>query len=84
MGVVYEAIDTRNNARIALKVLLPHAAEEQDGLLRFKREFRALLVGSPGDAPGQRTLVGDADDQASATGQQPAGGSRSRWGIGGR
>ena len=42
MGAVYEAIDTRDNSRLALKVLLPHAAEEQDGLLRFKREFRAL------------------------------------------
>ena len=42
MGVVYEARDTRDDSRLALKVLLPHAAEEQDGLLRFKREFRAL------------------------------------------
>ena len=42
MGVVYEALDSRDDSRLALKVLLPHAAEEQDGLLRFKREFRAL------------------------------------------
>jgi tetratricopeptide (TPR) repeat protein len=42
MGVVYEAIDTRDERRCALKVLLPHAAEEAEGLLRFKREFRAL------------------------------------------
>src|SRR5919205_287122 len=42
MGIVYEAIDTRNDQRVALKVLLPHAAEEAEGLLRFKREFRAL------------------------------------------
>ncbi len=42
MGVVYEATDTRSGDRVALKVLLPHAAEEADGLLRFKREFRAL------------------------------------------
>ena len=42
MGVVYEAVDTRDESRVALKVLLPHAAEEADGLLRFKREFRAL------------------------------------------
>ena len=42
MGVVYEARDSRDDGRVALKVLLPHAAEEQDGLLRFKREFRAL------------------------------------------
>ncbi len=42
MGVVYEANDTRDGSRIALKVLLPHAAEEAEGVLRFKREFRAL------------------------------------------
>ncbi len=42
MGVVYEATDTRDDSRIALKVLLPHAAEEAEGVLRFKREFRAL------------------------------------------
>lgn len=42
MGVVYEAEDTRDQKRVALKVLLPHAAEENEGLLRFKREFRAL------------------------------------------
>jgi tetratricopeptide (TPR) repeat protein len=42
MGVVYEAIDSRDERRCALKVLLPHAAEEAEGLLRFKREFRAL------------------------------------------
>ena len=42
MGVVYEATDSRNKERVALKVLWPHAAEAEDGLLRFKREFRAL------------------------------------------
>ena len=42
MGVVYDARDTRTNERVALKVLLPHAAEATQGLLRFKREFRAL------------------------------------------
>ncbi|MBK8014051.1 MAG: protein kinase [Deltaproteobacteria bacterium] len=42
MGVVYEAVDPRDESRVALKVLLPHAAEEQEGVLRFKREFRAL------------------------------------------
>ncbi len=40
--MVYEALDPRDGSRLALKVLLPQAAEEQDGLLRFKREFRAL------------------------------------------
>jgi tetratricopeptide (TPR) repeat protein len=42
MGIVYEAVDSKDNSRVALKVLLPHAAEEAEGLLRFKREFRAL------------------------------------------
>ncbi|MFO0724900.1 MAG: protein kinase [Myxococcota bacterium] len=42
MGVVYEAEDDRDNKKVALKVLLPHAAEENDGISRFKREFRAL------------------------------------------
>ncbi len=42
MGVVYSAIDTRDGKEVALKVLLPHAAEEAEGVLRFKREFRAL------------------------------------------
>lgn len=42
MGVVYEAEDSRDDSKVALKVLLPHAAEEADGIHRFKREFRAL------------------------------------------
>ncbi len=42
MGVVYEAVDEDSGARVALKVLMPHAAESKEGLLRFKREFRAL------------------------------------------
>ena len=42
MGIVYEATDTRDDKSVALKVLLPHAAEEKEGVLRFKREFRAL------------------------------------------
>ncbi len=42
MGVVYEAEDSRDGSKVALKVLLPHAAEETDGIHRFKREFRAL------------------------------------------
>ena len=40
MGVVYEAIDReREGRRVALKVLQRHDAE---GLVRLKREFRAL------------------------------------------
>jgi tetratricopeptide (TPR) repeat protein len=42
MGIVYEAEDMRDGKKVALKVLLPHAAEEAEGVLRFKREFRAL------------------------------------------
>ncbi len=42
MGVVYEATDTRSDEQVALKILLPHAAEEKEGISRFKREFRAL------------------------------------------
>ena len=39
MGVVYEALDLRQGERVALKTL---RAVSPDGLLRFKREFRAL------------------------------------------
>ncbi|MBI2376911.1 MAG: protein kinase [Deltaproteobacteria bacterium] len=42
MGIVYEATDSKDETRVAVKVLLPHAAEEAEGILRFKREFRAL------------------------------------------
>jgi serine/threonine protein kinase len=42
MGMVYEARDHEKGKRVALKVLLPHARERDDGLLRFKREYRAL------------------------------------------
>lgn len=42
MGVVYEAIDSKSDEQVALKILLPHAAEEEEGISRFKREFRAL------------------------------------------
>ncbi len=39
MGVVYEALDTERNARLALKTLRHLTA---DAVLRFKNEFRAL------------------------------------------
>ena len=39
MGVVYEALDRENGARVALKTL---PAPTGDGLLRLKNEFRAL------------------------------------------
>ena len=45
MGVVYEAIDRRNNARVAIKSLLRMGASE---LHRFKYEFRSMTgVGHP-------------------------------------
>src|SRR3954447_1717674 len=40
MGVVYEAYDRERQSRVALKTLRSMSA---DGLLRFKREFRAFL-----------------------------------------
>jgi len=39
MGVVYEAIDTRRDVRVALKTIRTMSA---DALARFKREFRLL------------------------------------------
>ncbi|MCA9521213.1 MAG: protein kinase, partial [Myxococcales bacterium] len=39
MGVVYEALDCETQTRVALKTLTHVHA---DGLMRFKREFRAL------------------------------------------
>src|SRR2546422_10190771 len=39
MGVVYEALDTERNERVALKVLRNVSA---DSIVRFKREFRTL------------------------------------------
>jgi len=39
MGVVYEAVDTERNARVALKTVRTMTAES---LARFKREFRAV------------------------------------------
>jgi eukaryotic-like serine/threonine-protein kinase len=43
MGQVFQATDERTGADVALKLLLPHIAAEPDLLLRFKREFRALV-----------------------------------------
>ncbi|HEX3344501.1 MAG TPA: serine/threonine-protein kinase, partial [Polyangiaceae bacterium] len=39
MGIVYEAVDTERNARVALKTVRKLTAES---LARFKREFRAV------------------------------------------
>ena len=55
----------------------PHAAL-QGIALKGEGQLRTLVVGALGDAPGQRALVGCADDQTATAGQQPAGGGGSR------
>lgn len=42
MGSVYEAVDDRAGARVALKVLSPELAQRPDFVARFQRESRAL------------------------------------------
>lgn len=39
MGRVYEALDTRDRARVAIKVLHPDVARDEVSVERFKREF---------------------------------------------
>ncbi len=41
MGVVYEAEDTTLNRRVALKVISPHLAEDDEFRARFTREAQA-------------------------------------------
>jgi serine/threonine protein kinase len=45
MGVVFEAVDTRNEQRLAIKTLRKHRGV--DALQQLQREFRALVL-----APG--------------------------------
>ena len=44
MGRVYEALDTRDEARVALKVLHPEVATDEVTLQRFKREFEVSAL----------------------------------------
>jgi eukaryotic-like serine/threonine-protein kinase len=48
MGEVYEAVDTRDNQRRAVKVLYPHIASDRKQLERFAREAKiATSLGGP-------------------------------------
>lgn len=48
MATVYEALDTRNQARVALKVLHPHLADQPTYVARFQREAQmAMTLHSP-------------------------------------
>ncbi len=42
MGEIYQGVDDELNRRVAVKILLPSALREADGLGRFKGEARAL------------------------------------------
>jgi len=48
MATVYEALDTRTQARVALKVLHPHLADQPTFVVRFQREAQmAMTLHSP-------------------------------------
>ena len=52
MGAVYEATDTRNGARVAIKLLHPHLAADESFRDRFNREAHvAALLRSPYTVP---------------------------------
>ncbi|MES2475550.1 MAG: WD40 repeat domain-containing serine/threonine protein kinase [Verrucomicrobiota bacterium] len=60
MGVVYHARQARPEREVALKVLLPHLAEEPEMLARFQLEARAMAaLDHPGILPVYE--VGEAD-----------------------
>lgn len=60
MGVVYHARQLRPKREVALKVLLPHLAEEPEMLARFQLEARAMAaLDHPGILPVYE--VGEAD-----------------------
>jgi eukaryotic-like serine/threonine-protein kinase len=60
MGVVYHARQLRPEREVALKVLLPHLAEEPEMLARFQLEARAMAaLDHPGILPVYE--VGEAD-----------------------
>ncbi|MCX6561342.1 MAG: protein kinase [Candidatus Aminicenantes bacterium] len=41
MGIVYKALDTTINERIALKILAPEIADDATGMERFRRELKS-------------------------------------------
>lgn len=52
MGVVYEAYDTVRERRVALKVLVPHLADDETFRARFLREARTVAgLSSPHTVP---------------------------------
>jgi tRNA A-37 threonylcarbamoyl transferase component Bud32 len=64
MGVVYEAVDTRLDKRVALKIMVGQLFGNQEALLRFKREAHAVA------SLAHRNIVGMHD-----FGELPAGGA---------
>ena len=74
MGVVHEALDTQLQRRVALKIIAPHLAHDEDFRARFTREARAqasldsthvVQVHSFGEADGRlyiaSQLIPDGD-----------------------
>ena len=99
MGVVYEAEDTTLNRRVALKVISPHLAEDDEFRARFTREAQAqasldsahvVHVYAHGVGDGRlyiaAQLIPDGDlGQMIAGVRRPAGPGRARRdGAGGR
>ena len=99
MGVVFEAEDTTLNRRVALKVISPHLAEDDEFRARFTREAQAqasldsahvVHVYAHGVGDGRlyiaAQLIPDGDlGQMIAGVRRPAGPGRARrHGAGGR
>src|SRR5262245_24130976 len=60
MGEVYEAIDTRLNRRVALKVLPPHLVADEERRRRFVQEaqlasYCSIRISSPSTTSDRRT-----------------------------
>ncbi len=76
MGIVYHAEQLRPKREVALKVLLPHLAEEPEMLARFQLEARAMAaLDHPGILPVYE--VGEADGMPFFSMKLAAGGSLS-------